>query len=434
MGHVVRMTMTGAMGLTFIFLVDLANLFWISQVGDPRLVAAMGFAFAIQFFSVSTGVGLMIAATAVISRCIGEGEFARARHEATSTMVLTVGFQALVAMLLVWFRYPLLEMVGAEGETLHFAARYLAFTLPSLVIMAIGLVGSAALRAEGDGRRAMYATMSGGAISMVLDPVLIIWLGLGLDGAAIALILFRIMLAGMSLRYAIGTHNLLARPDWAAIKRCSKPFFVIALPAFLAQMAMPAGNYLLTGVIAAYGDNAVAGWAVVNRVSVVVFGGIFSLSGAIGGIFGQNGGAKLWTRLRRVYRDALLFCVAYSMVMWLLLALAAKYVVIAFGLKDAGADVFFAFANIGAGGFVLAGAMYVANAAFNNLGKPARATMTTWLRDGVLILPAAYALTDIFAAPGVIYAQAAVGIFVGGVAALWGWLFLARLEVDHDSA
>ena len=54
MGHVVRMTATGAMGITFVFLVDAANLLWISQLGDPQLVAAIGFAFAIQFFSVSS--------------------------------------------------------------------------------------------------------------------------------------------------------------------------------------------------------------------------------------------------------------------------------------------------------------------------------------------------------------------------------------------
>ena len=52
MGHVIRMTLTGAIGITFVFIVDAANLFWISQLGDPTLVAAIGFAFAIQFLSV----------------------------------------------------------------------------------------------------------------------------------------------------------------------------------------------------------------------------------------------------------------------------------------------------------------------------------------------------------------------------------------------
>ena len=67
MGHVLRMTLAGTAGITFMFLVDAANLFWISQLGEVQLLAAIGFAFAIQFFSISFGLGLMIAATAIVS-------------------------------------------------------------------------------------------------------------------------------------------------------------------------------------------------------------------------------------------------------------------------------------------------------------------------------------------------------------------------------
>ncbi len=424
MGHVVRMTMTGAFGLTFVFLVDLANLFWISQLGDPRLVAAMGFAFAIQFFSVSTGVGLMIAATALVSRRIGEGDYAHARQDATSTMLLTIGFQAIVAALLISFRYPLLELVGAEGETQRLAARYLVISLPSLTLMAVGLVGNAVLRAEGDGRRAMFVTMSGGAVSMVLDPFAIVWMGWGLDGAAVVLVLFRGILAVMALRYTIGVHDLLARPEIWAIKRCARPFFVIALPAMLTQMATPAGNYLLTGAIAAFGDHAVAAWAVVNRVTVVAFGGMFSLAGAIGGIFGQNFGAKQWERLRSTYRDALVFCIIYSLATWLVLAATVSVVIQGFGLHHEGQDVYRAFGFVGAGGFVIASAMFVASAAFNSLDRPGRATLITWGRDSLLTPIAAWWLTGMFAASGVIYAQTIIGAAVGVFAGIWGWTYV----------
>ncbi|MGR3839455.1 MAG: MATE family efflux transporter [Cognatishimia sp.] len=427
MGHVVRMTLLGALGITFVFLVDLANLFWISQIGDEKLVAAVGFAYAVQFFSVSTGVGMMIATTAIVSRHIGRGDMERAREEATSAMILTCGFQALVALLIVVFRVPLLEMVGAKGETLALASRYLLFTIPSLVVMAIGLSGSAVLRAEGDGRRAMYVTVSGGILLMVIDPFLILTMGLGLDGAAIGIVLFRITLAIQALRYVVGVHGLLARPNLASLRRCSIPFFAVAGPALVTQMATPFGNYVLTSVIAPFGDSAVAGWAVVNRVMVVAFGGLFSLSGAIGGIFGQNYGAELWDRISSTYRDALVFCAIYASAAWIILALSAQLVVTGFGLTGEGASVYLAFGYIGAASFVLVGWLFVAISAFNNLGKPIWATSITWARDGLLILPAAWWLAQSFDAPGVIYGQAIVGILVGVLAAFWGWRFVQGL-------
>jgi hypothetical protein len=57
----------------------------------------------------------------------------------------------------------------------------------------------------------------------------------------------------------------------------------------------------------------------------------------------------------------------------------------------------------------------------------------TWLRDGVLILPVAWALTNITGATGAVYAQAMVGAVVGVLSALWGWRFVKSLG-DTETA
>ena len=433
MGHVVRMTLAGATGITFVFLVDLANLFWISKVGDPRLVAAIGYAFAIQFFAVSVGVGLMIAGTATVSRRIGMGDAERARQDATAGLLITCLVQGGMALGVVLLREPMLRLAGAEGETLALAGRYVVISMPSLFIMAIGLAGQAALRAEGDGRRSMMVTLTSGAVAMVADPVLILTLGLGLDGAALGVVLSRFVMAGMAIWFAVGVHNLFARPEAWAIRRAVRPFVMVAIPAILTQMATPFANYLLTGVIAGFGDHAVAAWAVVNRLTVVAFGGIFSLSGAIGGIFGQNFGAGLHDRLRSTFRDALIFCIGYTLLAWALLAVTAPMVVDGFGLIGVGETVYLTFARVGAGAFVFVGAAYVANAAFNNLGKAGRSTVINWLRDGVLILPVAWLFADRFGATGVVYAQAVVGGVVGLLAAAWSRAYIAGIGGEASS-
>jgi Na+-driven multidrug efflux pump len=428
MGHVVRMTATGAMGITFVFIVDAANLLWISQIGDARLVAAIGFAFAIQYFSVSSGVGLMIAATAMVSRSIGTGDRDLARRQAGAGMVIAVLIQACVAALVVLFRHDLVALAGATGETARLSARYLAITMPSLALMAVAMVGSGALRAEGLGAKAMYVTLFSGLVLMVIDPIMIIWWGWGLDGAAIGLFVFRICLMGLALFFAAYQHQLIAPPAWPDIKLVARPFMLIAIPAIATQMATPAGNYILTMVIAPFGDDAVAAWAVVGRLTVVAFGGIFALSGAIGGIFGQNFGAGQMDRLKSTYRDALIFCFAYTLVAWGLLAVATPYVIDLFGLTGQGAEVLRAFTFIGVGGFVFVGALFVSNAAFNNLGRPGRSTLVNWTKDAVLSWPAAIALAAVYGAPGVIYGQAAAGALVGVVSALWGWSYVKSLQ------
>ncbi|MFN7004628.1 MAG: hypothetical protein ACK4NW_14490, partial [Roseinatronobacter sp.] len=60
MRHVVVMTLTGSVGLSFLFLVDFLALWWISQLGNEVLITAIGFAGTIQFFVMSVSVGMMI--------------------------------------------------------------------------------------------------------------------------------------------------------------------------------------------------------------------------------------------------------------------------------------------------------------------------------------------------------------------------------------
>ncbi|WP_300032029.1 MATE family efflux transporter [uncultured Roseobacter sp.] len=428
MGHVVRMTATGAFGITFVFLVDAANLFWIAKLGDATLVAAIGFAFAIQFFSVSSGVGLMIASTAMVSRSIGAGQRAEARTQAGAALVTALLIQGLVAALIVVFRHDLVAMAGATGQTADLAARYLAITIPSLVPMAVGLICSGVLRAEGFGAKAMYITLISGALLMSTDPVLIYWMGWGLDGAAIGLVAFRAALMMLGLWFAAVQKDLIAKPDLAAIRRVLPVYLAIALPAVATQLATPVGNYLLTIVIAPFGDDAVAAWAVVGRLTVVAFGGIFALAGAIGGIFGQNYGAGQYDRLRSTYRDALIFCVVYTLSAWAVLVLATPQIIGWFGLSGQAAEVLRAFTFVGVGAFLFLGALFVSNAAFNALGRPLRSTMLNWVKDGAVSLPAALFLAGIWGAPGVIYGQALAGAVIGAIAGVWGWKFVAGLQ------
>lgn len=419
MGHVVRMTATSAVGITFVFIVDAANLFWISQLGDPRLMAAIGFVFAIQFFSVSSGVGLMIASTALISRRIGNGDPEGARQEATAAMVITVTVQALVALLIILFRWQLLDLAGATGQTKALAARYLLITLPSLTVMAIGLVGSAALRAHGDGKRAMYTTLISGSLAMFIDPALIVWAGLGLDGAAYAILIFRVILAAAAIYFSMRVHRLFSRPRLRAIIGNLRPFMDIALPAMIAQMSTPFGGYLLTALMAQFGDTAVAAWAVVNRLYVVAFGGIFSLSGAIGGIFGQNYGAQQYDRLWTTFRDAVIFCLGYAFWAWVGLMLATPLILKSFGLSGSGETVLKTFTYTVGWAQGIMGLVYVTNAAFNTLGRPKRSMLVNWSRDGLFLFPLAFWAVSVWGAPGVLYGQAIAGCLVGLVATIW---------------
>ena len=104
----------------------------------------------------------------------------------------------------------------------------------------------------------MYVTLLTGTVSCLIDPYIIFYLQRGLDGAALALVLSRVGIAGMALWFIISRHPSMARQNWATLTALLNPFFNIALPVMLAQITTPFGNYVMISLISAYGDSAVA--------------------------------------------------------------------------------------------------------------------------------------------------------------------------------
>lgn len=422
--HVTVMSLTGSVGLSFMFLIDVATLFWVAQTGDPSAVAGVGIAWGIQFFTIAIGIGLAIAATALVARALGGRQRAEARRIAASSLVFGGVLMLAMGLAVVALRGPIVALTGAEPASAEVAERFLLISVPSLPLLGFGILGSSILRAEGDAVRAMMVTVSAGCVAMLLDPLFIFGLGLGVDGAAWVVNLSRGTTACLGLAFAIGRHDLVARPRAADVRRHARPFFGIAGPAILTQMSAPVGNFVATAMIARHGDAAVAGWAVVTRLSVFAFGGILALSGAISGIFGQNYGAGRLDRVRSAYRDALRFCAVYTLCAWALLAAASEPLIRLFAVPEAGAGVVRAFTLGTAGTFVFAGALFVANAAFNSLGRPFWSTGLNWLRDGLLVAPFCLALAAVWGAAGVVWGQALAGVLAGLLGAWIGWRFV----------
>src|SRR5262245_33974811 len=164
MRHVVVMTATGSIGLIAIFIVDALNLFYISLLGIQSLAAAVGFAATLLFFTISFAIGLTIACSAVVSRTLGRGDRPEAARLAGASMVYMGLVTGAITIAALPFLRELLTLLGAAGETLELAMRFLNVVMPSTPIVAIGIGTTGILRGVGDARRSMYVTL-GGAIA-----------------------------------------------------------------------------------------------------------------------------------------------------------------------------------------------------------------------------------------------------------------------------
>ncbi len=416
MRHVVVMAGTGAIGLVAIFAVDLINLLYISMLGEQAIAAAVGFAGVVVFFMLSLFIGLLIGVTATVSRAIGSGRTDDARRLATSSLVLVATIAALVSGMTLSFLEPLLNMLGARDRVLELAQRFLIISLPSTVFLGVGMVCSALLRSVGDARRAMLVTLLPAIVTAILDPLFIFGLKLGLDGAAIVVVIARIVLISVGLHGTWRVHHLLARFDRSHLLTDSRLLSVVAVPAVLTNLATPVGAAFVTHSVAEFGASAVAGQATIERLTPVAFALIYSLSGAVGPVFAQNLGAQRFDRVRESLHASLIFMVVTVAGAWLVMALLQDPLIRIFSLDGLAAQMVHAFCSWLAASFFFMGALFVANSAFNNLGRPLWSTGFNWARATLGTIP--FAWWGSHYGPVEVLAGQAVGAVIFGSLAL----------------
>jgi len=290
------------------------------------------------------------------------------------------------------------------------------------------------LRAHGDARRAMMATIWGGLVNAVLDPILIFGLDLELTGAAIASVCARIVIAVVALIPLIRHYGGFDKPTFGSLTIDIRPILAIAVPAILTQLATPIGQAYVTRSMSSFGEEAVAGMAIIARMTPIGFGIIFALSGAIGPIIGQNAGAGLNDRVRGAFREGLLFTGLVVVVVSALFFLARPGIQMLFQLDGTALTLVFLFAGPLSLMFFFNGVIFVANAAFNNLGHPFYSTAVNWGRHTLGTIPFVLLGAAWLGAPGVLIGQYVGGAVFAAVAVLLARKVMAEQSAQKDPA
>ncbi|MGY0216841.1 MATE family efflux transporter [Endozoicomonadaceae bacterium StTr2] len=432
MRHILLMSLSGAVGITALFVVDMLDMFFLSLLGEKHLAAAVGYAGTILFITTSLGIGLSIASAALVSRAVGQRNNALAGRYMVNISVLSL-LVATVCAVGFWFCMPsLLEMIGARGEVHELAMDYLRILVPSVPVLALSMNFGAGLRSVGDARLSMLSTLAGGAVNAVFDPIFIFGLDMGIEGAALASVLARFTILGVSAWGIIARHRLFGRFSTTQFYADLGTILKIALPAIATNLAMPVSNSFITRIMAQYGDGYVAGYAVVGRIIPVAFGIIFALSGAIGPIVGQNYGAKLIGRVRQSLKDAYLFTAVYVLAVSVVLFLLQDALVGMFNAQGNAASMIRFFCTFYAVSFIFNGWLFVSNASFNNLGKPGFSTLLNWGKATLGTIPFVWLGAHYGGAYGVLTGQAIGGVIFALVSMALASRLVNKMEQHQE--
>lgn len=406
---------------------NVVDTFYVAQLGNKPL-AAMSFTFPVVMVLTALGIGLGAGTSSAVSRAIGEGNPETARRLATDALSLAFLISSLVCLAGWLTLEPMFLALGATPDLIPLIREYMTIWYFSAPCLLVPMVGLSALRAMGLSQIQGYLMGCAALFNAALDPLLIFGLwgfpALGLQGAALATLITRILILLVTL-YILGFRvHLLVNPlvlgkelrrSWAVIVH-------VGLPAMGANVIVPLASAVIITMVARYGTDAVAGLGIAMRIEPLMLIVFYALSGVVGPFFGQNLGAGQYPRLKEALRVLMVFCLAFGLVLAVLLWLFGGVIASLFSDHQevlSVASFYLAVVPISYGTY---GVVMSVNAAFNGLGRPWPAMLLSASRVVLVFLPLALLGQWLWQLEGIFVATALSNVCVG----VWAWFWLRR--------
>lgn len=430
--HLVAMTVPVLFGITTMMGQAFADAWFVGQVGDREL-AALGFTFPVLMVVTSVAIGLGAGTSSVVARAIGTHNHRRARRLATDSLILAFGMTALIAIVGITTMGPLFRLLGAPDDMLPLIFGYMTVLYSGVPFVVVGMVGMSCMRATGDTRLPSLLMVIASIANVILDPILIFGVGpvpaLGLQGAAWAAFIARgsIFFGTLYLmRYRLDMISF-NKPRGPELKQSWQDILHVGIPAAGTNAIIPIAVGVITGMLARYGPEAVAGFGVATRIEALTLVVFYALSAIIGPFVGQNVSAGRADRIYLALKLCTVFCLGAGVVMALVLAMVNNWLAALFSDNEAVVEVAATFMLIAPISYGAYGMVMIMNASFNGMGKPIPAVWISVSRMVFIYIPLAIVAQRFLGIWGIFGAYAVANIVTGAIAYLW-----ARASVQEQ--
>ncbi|WP_375445228.1 MATE family efflux transporter [uncultured Fibrella sp.] len=274
----------------------IVDVFFVAKIGTEA-VATVGLTESVLTLVYSVAIGLSTAATALVSRRIGESNTDGANKAVGQVLFVSLAFALLLGIPGVLFAREMLHLMGGDQHLIDSGVGYtrVIFASAPAIILLHTLSGS--LRGAGDASIAMRSLWLANGINIVLCPVFIFGFGpipeMGVMGSAVATTVGRSMgvlyqLYALTIRNGRISINVRAlRPDFRVIGT------LLSLAAgSTGQFLIGSASWVfLTRIVSTFGSDVVAGYTIAIRIFVFSILPSWGMANAAATLVGQNLGA-----------------------------------------------------------------------------------------------------------------------------------------------
>lgn len=405
---IISMSVPAMLSMLVQALYNIVDSYFVSKISEDALTA-VSLVFPIQNLLIAVAIGTAVGLNSLISRRLGEKRQAEADTAATHGIIIGVINWLIFALIGLLFSTVFFAAFTNNADVIRMGADYMSIVCIGCLGMCIAVIIEKTLQATGDMIHPMFSQLIGAITNIILDPCLIFGIGpfpaMGVAGAALATIIGQtfacIYIACMLFfkKHGVTVRFKGFRPKFSVVKN----IYSVGFPAIVMQSI---GSVMVVGmnaILIGFTETAVAFFGVYFKLQSFVFMPVFGLNQGLLPIIGYNYGARNRRRLMDTVKYGSIIAVA----------IMAAGTVLFWTLPDQLLSIFSASEQMLALGvpalrtislcFIPAAIGIVLSAAFQAMGRGFASLFISLLRQLIILLPTAFALS----------------IVVGEIPAIW---------------
>lgn len=405
---IAKMGIPAVISMIVVVIYNMADTFFVGQTNNDMMVAAVSLAAPIFTLMITVGNLIGNGGCSVISNALGAGEKERAKHISSFCAYAAIGIGLVFTIILLLFTKPILLAIGATENTLNFAIGYTRWIAIGAAFIIFSNTLSNVIRAEGSSKESMIGNMIGTITNIILDPIMILGMNMGVQGAAIATVIGNVCACIYYIMYFQRKKTTLlsiSLKDFSAGNKIGTSVFAIGTPGALGNLLMSVSNIFMNLLLVSYGDNAIAAMGVCMKVGMIVVMLQIGLASGILPILSFNYGAGKIDRLKETIKKSGVICFGLGVGLTLACFLACQSIVSAFvsGTEAIELGVAMTKAIILSGPFI--GLYFLRISVMQAFEKSLIPIIVSLLRQGIIYIPVMYIGNYLFGLNGLIYTQ-----------------------------
>ena len=195
--------------MSFMSLYTIVDGAFVSRFVGTDALSAVNIAYPYINFVLGISIMLCTGGCALVMKKVGEGKNDEAKKDFSLIISFALIFSIILCFLSMIFIEQILKLLGTTDSLYQYAKDYLFFMIIFVIPTILKFIVEQFLVAINKSKTALFLSVSGGILNIILDYVFIVLLGFGIKGAAIATGIGYAIPAIIGLSFFINKSNLL---------------------------------------------------------------------------------------------------------------------------------------------------------------------------------------------------------------------------------